>query len=159
MQSNLDLPSSNIFDNLDGFILNKKHYYGLRVFYEDTDAGNIVYHANYLKFFERARSSLLKVININQFELKKNKDVILVARKAQIDWHKAAQLNDTLLIESRLKYAKNSSITLEHKVYRYLDYKKSYEFLVLGVFQIVAIDSDFKVRRIKLILNNSFFKE
>ena len=159
MQSNLDLPSSNIFDNLDGFILNKKHYYGLRVFYEDTDAGNIVYHANYLKFFERARSSLLKVININQFELKKNKDVILVARKAQIDWHKAAQLNDTLLIESRLKYAKNSSITLEQKVYRYLDYKKSYEFLVLGVFQIVAIDSDFKVRRIKLILNNSFFKE
>ena len=118
MQSNLDLPSSNIFDNLDGFILNKKHYYGLRVFYEDTDAGNIVYHANYLKFFERARSSLLKVININQFELKKNKDVILVARKAQIDWHKAAQLNDTLLIESRLKYAKNSSITLEQKVYR-----------------------------------------
>ena len=159
MQSNLDLPSSNIFDNLDGFILNKKHYYGLRVFYEDTDAGNIVYHANYLKFFERARSSLLKVININQFELKKNKDVILVARKAQIDWHKAAQLNDTLLIESRLKYAKNSSITLEQKVYRYLDYKKSYEFLVLGVIQIVAIDSDFKVRRIKLILNNSFFKE
>ena len=159
MQSNLDLPSSNIFDNLDGFILNKKHYYGLRVFYEDTDAGNIVYHANYLKFFERARSSLLKVININQFELKKNKDVILVARKAQIDWHKAAQLNDTLLIESRLKYAKNSSITVEQKVYRYLDYKKSYEFLVLGVIKIVAIDSDFKVRRIKLILNNSFFKE
>jgi acyl-CoA thioester hydrolase len=73
MQSNLDLPSSNIFDNLDGFILNKKHYYGLRVFYEDTDAGNIVYHANYLKFFERARSSLLKVININQFDLKKIK--------------------------------------------------------------------------------------
>ena len=159
MQNNPDLPTSNIFDNLNGFILNKKHYYGLRVFYEDTDAGNIVYHANYLKFFERARSSLLKLLNINQFDLKKNKDVVLVARKAQIDWYKAAQLNDTLLIESRLKYAKNSSITLEQKVYRYLDYKKSYEFLVLGVIKIVAIDSDFKVRRIKLILNNSFFKE
>ncbi len=47
----------------------------------------------------------------------------------------------------------------EQKVYRYLDCKKSYEFLVLGVIQIVAIDSDFKVKRIKLILNNSFFKE
>ena len=116
-------------------------------------------HANYLKFFERARSSLLKLLNINQFDLKKNKDVVLVARKAQIDWYKAAQLNDTLLIESRLKYAKNSSITIEQKVYRYLDCKKSYDFLVLGVIQIVAIDSDFKVRRIKLILNNSFFKE
>ena len=107
MQNNPDLPTSNIFDNLNGFILNKKHYYGLRVFYEDTDAGNIVYHANYLKFFERARSSLLKLLNINQFDLKKNKYVVLVARKAQIDWYKAAQLNDTLLIESRLKYAKN----------------------------------------------------
>ena len=45
------------FQNLDGFIEDNKHYYPLKVFYEDTDACEIVYHSNYLKYFERARSS------------------------------------------------------------------------------------------------------
>ena len=58
------------FQNLDGFIKENKHYYPLKVFYEDTDAGEIVYHSNYLKYFERARSSLLNLLEISQFNLK-----------------------------------------------------------------------------------------
>ena len=80
-----------------------------------------------------------------------------MARKATIDWHNPAQLNDTIIIETRLKYAKNSSITIEHEAYRYYDSKKRFDLLVSGAVQIVAIDSNFKVKRIKLILNNSFF--
>ena len=159
MNNKLELTQRDIFKNLDGLIIEKSHFYPLKIYYEDTDSGSIVYHSNYLKYFERARSSLLNLLEINQLKIKKNEGIFLVAKKATIDWHNPAQLNDTIIIETRLKYAKNSSITLEQKVYRYLDYKKSYEFLVLGVIKIVAIDSDFKVRRIKLILNNSFFKE
>ena len=117
-----------------------------------------VYHSNYLKYFERARSSLLKLIKIDQLDLKEE-DTFLVVRKAEIDWYKPAKLNDTLLIKSCLKYAKNSSITLDQRAYRYCDYIKSYELLVSGVIKIVAINSVFKVKRIKLILNNSFFQE
>ena len=52
--------------NLDGIIQGNEHFYYLKVYYEDTDAGQIVYHANYLKYFERARSSLLNLLKINQ---------------------------------------------------------------------------------------------
>ena len=57
---------NNNFENLDGSITGDKHFYRLRVFYEDTDAGQIVYHTNYLKYFERARSSLLNLLKIDQ---------------------------------------------------------------------------------------------
>ena len=97
-------------------------------------------------------------MKIDQLDLKEE-DTFLVVRKAEIDWYKPAKLNDTLLIKSCLKYAKNSSITLDQRAYRYCDYIKSYELLVSGVIKIVAINSVFKVKRIKLILNNSFFQE
>ena len=158
MENNFELTKFNIFENLDGIIIARKHFYALKIFYEDTDAGDIVYHSNYLKYFERARSSLLKLMKIDQLDLKEE-DTFLVVRKAEIDWYKPAKLNDTLLIKSCLKYAKNSSITLDQRAYRYCDYIKSYELLISGVIKIVAINSVFKVKRIKLILNNSFFQE
>jgi len=143
------------FKNLDGKILNNKHYYPVKVFYEDTDAGGIVYHSNYLKYFERARTSLLNLLKIDQIKLKKENDIILVVRKADIIWNKPAKLCDTLLIETCLKYAKNSSITLVQKAY--LPNEELYSLLVTGYFQIVAVDSNFKVRRINNILKNAFF--
>ena len=59
------------FQNLNGIINNNIHHYLVKVFYEDTDAGQIVYHSNYLKYFERARTSLLNLLKIDQINLKK----------------------------------------------------------------------------------------
>ena len=64
---------------INGEIINDTHYYVTRIFYEDTDAGGIVYHANYLKYFERARTSLLNLINIDQKQL-------LEKNKLNADW-------------------------------------------------------------------------
>ena len=144
--------------NLDGIIIDNRHYYFVKVFYEDTDAGQIVYHSNYLKYFERARTSLLNLLKIDQLNLKKNHDIILVVRKADIQWWKPAILNDTLLIETCLKYAKNSSITIQQIASRHCDMNKTKELLISGVIQIVAMNSSFKVRRINKILKNSFFQ-
>ena len=146
------------FQNLDGIIINNIHHYVVKVFFEDTDAGQIVYHTNYLKYFERARTSLLNLLKIDQINLKKSHDIILVVRKANIEWFKPAILNDTLLIESCLKYAKNSSITIQQLAYRYCDMNKSKELLVSGIIQIVAMSSSFKVRRINKVLKNPFFQ-
>ena len=143
------------FNNLDGKIINNNHYYPVKIFYEDTDAGGIVYHSNYLKFFERARTSLLNLLKVDQLNIKKQDDIILVVRKADITWNKPAKLNDTLLIETCLKYAKNSSITLEQKAF--INNQNLNSVLVTGEFQIVAVDSNFKVRRIKNILQDMFF--
>ena len=143
------------FNNLDGKLINNKHYYPIRIFYEDTDAGGIVYHSNYLKYFERARTSLLNLLKIDQIKLSQNHDTKLVVRKGDIIWHKPAKLNDTLLIETCLKYAKNSSITLEQKAF--INNKTETNLLVTGLFQIVAVNDNFKVKRIKSILQSNFF--
>ena len=143
------------FNNLDGKLINNKHYYAIKIFYEDTDAGGIVYHSNYLKYFERARTSLLNLLKIDQIKLSQKHDTKLVVRKGDIIWHKPAKLNDTLLIETCLKYAKNSSITLEQKAF--INNKNETNLLVTGLFQIVAVNDNFKVKRIKSILHSNFF--
>ena len=143
------------FNNLDGKLINNKHYYPIKIFYEDTDAGGIVYHSNYLKYFERARTSLLNLLKIDQIKLSQKHDTKLVVRKGDIIWHKPAKLNDTLLIETCLKYAKNSSITLQQKAF--INNKNETNLLVTGLFQIVAVNDNFKVKRIKSILQSNFF--
>ena len=148
----------NYFQNLDGVIQGNNHFYFLRVYYEDTDVGQIVYHTNYLKYFERARTSLLNLLNIDQIDLRKNHNINLVVRKADLIWHKPALFNDKILIKSCLKYAKNTSITINQLACRVFGMEKKIELLVSGTIQIVAINKDFKVKRINKILNCKFFQ-
>ena len=75
-----NLLKSEINDLINGEIIDDIHYYIIRIFYEDTDAGGIVYHANYLKYFERARTSLLNLINIDQKQLLEKKNLGFVVR-------------------------------------------------------------------------------
>ena len=148
----------NNFQNLDGIIQGNEHYYYLKIYHEDTDAGQIVYHTNYLKYFERARTSLLNLLNIDQVELRKNHNINLVVRKADLMWHKPALFNDTILIKSCLKYAKNTSITINQSACRLFGTEGGEELLVSGIIQIVAINKEFKVKRISQILNCKFFR-
>lgn len=149
---------NNNLQNLDGIIQGNQHYYYLRVYYEDTDAGQIVYHASYLKYFERARTSLLNLLNIDQVDLRKNHNINLVVRKAELMWHKPALFNDKILIKSCLKYAKNTSITINQEASRIFGMGKKNELLVSGAIQIVAINKELKVKRISQILNCKFFQ-
>ena len=144
--------------NLDGIIQGNKHYYYIKVYYEDTDAGQIVYHTNYLKYFERARTSLLNLLNIDQVELSKIHNINLVVRKADLTWHKPALFNDTILIKSCLKYAKNTSITIFQEAFSFCEIEEKNELLVSGTIQIVAINKKFKVKRINKILTSKFFQ-
>ena len=149
---------NNNLQNLDGIIQGNQHYYYLRVYYEDTDAGQIVYHASYLKYFERARTSLLNLLNIDQVDLRKNHNINLVVRKVELMWHKPALFNDKILIKSCLKYAKNTSITINQSACRVFGMENKNELLVSGTIQIVAINKKFKVKRINQILNCKFFQ-
>ena len=149
---------NNNVQNLDGIIKGNEHHYYLKVYYEDTDAGQIVYHTNYLKYFERARTSLLNLLNIDQVDLRKNHKINLVVRKADLMWHKPALFNDTILIKSCLKYAKNTSITIYQQACRFCEIKEKDELLVSGTIQIVAINKEFKVKRINKILKSKFFQ-
>ena len=70
----------------------------VRVYYEDTDAGGVVYYANYLKFFERCRTEWMREIGHDQSQLAAEAGIVFVARKASCEYLKPARLDDLLLV-------------------------------------------------------------
>lgn len=82
----------------------------IRVYYEDTDAGGIVFYANYLKFFERARTEWLRHLGINQSEHAQATQHLFVVKQASIEYHKPARLDDLLTIRSQITKIGGASI-------------------------------------------------
>lgn len=94
------------------------HRFALRVYFEDTDAGGIVYYANYLKFMERARSDMLRVLGIRQRqELEAGNGVYAVAEVA-IKYRSPARLDDDLLVLSELVEVRAASCLIHQRVMR-----------------------------------------
>ncbi|TNH04940.1 tol-pal system-associated acyl-CoA thioesterase [Testudinibacter sp. TR-2022] len=90
----------------------------IRVYYEDTDAGGVVYHARYLHFFERARTEFLREVGFEQQKLLADFHLAFVVRKMQIDYRTAAKLDDALVVETQIRQLKQASIVFEQKLLR-----------------------------------------
>ena len=82
----------------------------LRVYYEDTDAGGIVFYANYLKFFERARTEWLRAAGVGQQQLSTETGCMFVVKSASIDYHAPAKLDDLLEISVRIQKLGRASV-------------------------------------------------
>ena len=91
--------------------------YQLRVYYEDTDAQGVVYYANYLKFFERARTEFLRHAGYQQMQLMKE-GIIFVVRGLELTLHKPARLDDQLLINTELDKLGKVSFNFIQKAYK-----------------------------------------
>ncbi len=85
----------------------------VRVYYEDTDAGGIVYYANYLRFFERARTEWLRALGATHAKLEAEDGLLFVVRDFSIEYLKSARLDDELIIAVRVVEARRASLTLE----------------------------------------------
>lgn len=96
----------------------KTFSFPIRVYYEDTDAGGIVYYANYLKFAERARTEYLRHIGFSQDELLKNQGVGFVVRECHIRYKTPAKLDDALNITCKVTEMKGASLKMEQKLCR-----------------------------------------
>ncbi len=90
----------------------------IRVYYEDTDAGGVVYHTNYIKFMERARTEWLRDLGFEQDELREKDAVIFAVRSVQVDYFLPAKFNDQLTVSSRVIKKGKASITIEQDVIR-----------------------------------------
>ncbi|MEQ8395426.1 tol-pal system-associated acyl-CoA thioesterase [Thalassobaculum sp.] len=90
----------------------------VRVYYEDTDAGGIVYHANYLRFAERARTETLRRLGIDQSRLREENDVMFIVRRCTIDFRSPARLDDALEIRTRMTGWRGAAIEAEQTVHR-----------------------------------------
>lgn len=88
----------------------------VRVYYEDTDAGGVVYHANYLRFFERARTERLRTLGFEQDELIAQQGVIFVVRAMQIDFMRSARFNQLLHVSANISEHKKASLTFNQQI-------------------------------------------
>ena len=95
--------------------------WSVRIYFEDTDSGGVVYHSNYLKFMERARTEWLRSLQINQAELKKKDKMMFVVANVNIDYKKAARFNDELDIETSLDKIGASRIDLNQNIMKNSD--------------------------------------
>ncbi|MDA9155538.1 tol-pal system-associated acyl-CoA thioesterase [Methylophilaceae bacterium] len=121
--------------------------WSVRIYFEDTDSGGVVYHSNYLKFMERARTEWLRSLNLNQADLKKKDKIMFVVAKVYIDYKKAAQFNDALDIETSVDNIGASKVDLTQNI------MKNSELYTSAKVSIACIHSEtFKPQRIPKLI-------
>ena len=99
-------------------LIDNVFFYPVRVYYEDTDAGEIVYYANYFKFAERARTEFLRHFNIHQSQLLANERIAFAVRHAEADYKKPAKLDDLLVVETKIVHVAGASVKMEQLIKR-----------------------------------------
>ncbi|MDM7321708.1 MAG: tol-pal system-associated acyl-CoA thioesterase [Gammaproteobacteria bacterium] len=110
----------------------------VRVYYEDTDAGGVVFYANYLKFFERARTEMLRAHGLSQQELLENKGLVFVVRRLHVEYRQSARLDDLLEISARPRLAGRARLVFEQEARRASDRS----VLSHGEAEIVCVTAD-----------------
>ena len=94
------------------------HVFSIRVYYEDTDALGIVYYVNYLKFAERARTEMLRLLGHDQFDLFEQQGIGFTVRRCEVDYYAPARLDDVLRVRSSLIDLRGASLSLEQTIVR-----------------------------------------
>jgi acyl-CoA thioester hydrolase len=95
-----------------------EHRFNLRVYWEDTDAGGVVYYANYLKFAERARTELVQARGLDQRQLAERDGIWIVVRRATLDYRAPARLGDELTVATRIDQTSGARTRLTQHVCR-----------------------------------------
>ena len=90
----------------------------VRVYYEDTDSGGVVFYANYLKFMERARTEFLRHLGFQQDQLIEQQNIIFAVRSVQLEYNSPARFNDQLVVTANIIELKKASMLFEQKVFR-----------------------------------------
>ena len=94
----------------------KEFLFSVRVYYEDTDSGGVVYYANYLKFLERARTEWLRSLGYEQDQLRRDQDVLFAVTQVSLKYKRPALFNDLLEVRSTIAESGRASITFAQRV-------------------------------------------
>jgi len=96
----------------------KEFIYKVKVYYEDTDSGGVVYYANYLKFIERARTNMIQELGFSLQSLSEQHDCHFVVKNINCDYIQSAKLEDDLTVKTKFLNIKNASFELEQNIFR-----------------------------------------
>ncbi len=124
----------------------KEFKYITRIYYEDTDAGGVVYYANYLKFLERARSEAIYSLGLSNKELLEKDGVTIIVKACNIEYKKPARFEDEIEVITKVKEVKNSSFTMKQII------KKKSVIITDAEVLLVTINNQGKPVRIPTLL-------
>jgi len=125
-----------------GLIAEGRHWYALRVFYEDTDAAGIVYYANYLRFVERARTEMMRLLGYEHSALREATGVNWTVRHCAVDYRRPARLDDLLLVDSVVTALGGGSLDIAQTV------RKGSEILVVATLKLACMRPDGRPARL-----------
>ena len=101
-----------------GRFSNKMHLFPVRVYYEDTDSGGIVYYANYLKFAERARTEMMRLLEPRYQQLVEKSEIAFTVRRCEINFLAPARLDDHLEVKTEILNSKGAAIEANQTICR-----------------------------------------
>ena len=128
--------------------MSKQFKHKVKIYYEDTDAGGVVYYANYLKYLERARSEAIYSLGLTNTNLQKDHDTLIIVKSCNIEYKKPAKFEDELEIISSILSKTRSSFTMLQII------KKNEEIISEATVQLVTVNKEGKPIKIPEILNN-----
>ena len=126
------------------------HLFNLRVYWEDTDAGGLVYHANSLKVAERARTAMLRHLGIEQEKLRGETGMLFVVRRLVAEYLRPARLDDELAVATRVKHLGGASLDLDQEV------RRGDSALVRLALRIACLDRDGRPSRLPAEIATAF---
>ena len=130
--------------------MHENFYHKLKVYYEDTDAGGVVYYANYLKFLERARTEALLTIGLSNSIIKDKFGAYIIVKSCNIDYKKPAYLEDNLCVISFIKSATKTSILMNQTI------SKNDEIIADAQINLVFVNENGKPIKIPDIISKNF---
>jgi acyl-CoA thioester hydrolase len=98
--------------------MHENFYHNIKVYYEDTDSGGVVYYANYLKFLERARTEALSSIGLSNLKIKDKFGALIIVKSCNIEYKKSSQLEDELSVRSFVKSVSKTSFFMNQFITR-----------------------------------------
>ena len=98
--------------------MHKTFSHNIKIYYEDTDSGGVVYYANYLKYFERARTEALLTIGLSNLKIKDEFHSLIIVKSCNIQYKKSAYLEDNLTIKSFISSVTKTSFVMDQSIYK-----------------------------------------
>ena len=98
--------------------MHKSFIHDVKVYYEDTDAGGVVYYANYLKYLERARTEALSTIGLSNIKIKNDFGTLIIVKSCNIEYKKSAYLEDNLQIKSFINSTSKTSFIMNQSIFK-----------------------------------------
>ena len=130
--------------------MHKTFSHNVKIYYEDTDSGGVVYYANYLKYFERARTEALSTIGLSNLKIKDEFNSLIIVKSCNIEYKKSAYLEDNLTIKSFISSLSKTSFVMDQSIY------KDNLLIVDAKINLVFVNTVGKPTKIPEIVLNSF---